>query len=171
MSGELRQAWRALIRRPLLFTVAASALALGIGASTAVFTIADAVLLRPLPFTDPGRLVLLWQSIPERNAPFVEVSFPYFVEVRKRSRTMAARSSWRTAGRGPGASRACGCPWANTDVRSNPSHLARATWTPSHSAGGGLAASARARSASTQLGGSASWASRIVSAPPKSRAQ
>jgi len=93
VSGELRQAWRALIRRPLLFTVAASALALGIGASTAVFTIADAVLLRPLPFTEPGRLVLLWQSIPERNAPFVEVSFPYFVEVRKRSRTMAAMAA------------------------------------------------------------------------------
>ena len=93
MSGELRQAWRALLRRPLLFTVAASALALGIGASTAVFTIADAVLLRPLPFTEPGRLVLLWQSIPERNAPFVEVSFPYFVEVRKRSRTMAAMAA------------------------------------------------------------------------------
>ena len=87
--GNLRHAWRALRRRPLLFAVAAGALALGIGASTAVFTIVDAVLLRPLPFAEPARLVLLWQSIPERNAPFVEVSYPYFREIRSRSRTLA----------------------------------------------------------------------------------
>jgi putative ABC transport system permease protein len=87
--GDLRQAWRALLRRPLLFAVAAGALALGIGASTAVFSVVDAVLLRPLPFAEPGRLVLLWQSIPERNAPFVEVSYPYFQEIRSRSRTLA----------------------------------------------------------------------------------
>jgi putative ABC transport system permease protein len=87
--GDLRLAWRALRRRPLLFAVAAGALALGIGASTAVFTIVDAVLLRPLPFAEPARLVLLWQSIPERNAPFVEVSYPYFQEIRSRSRTLA----------------------------------------------------------------------------------
>jgi putative ABC transport system permease protein len=86
---DLRLAWRALRRRPLLFAVAAGALAIGIGASTAVFTIVDAVLLRPLPFADPARLVLLWQSIPERNAPFVEVSYPYFQEIRSRSRTLA----------------------------------------------------------------------------------
>jgi putative ABC transport system permease protein len=88
--SDLRQALRALLRRPLLFAVAAGALALGIGASTAVFSVVDAVLLRPLPFAEPGRLVLLWQSIPERNAPFVEVSYPYMLGLRARSRTMAA---------------------------------------------------------------------------------
>jgi putative ABC transport system permease protein len=87
--GDLRHALRALLRRPLLFAVAAGALALGIGASTAVFSVVDAVLLRPLPFADPGRLVLVWQSIPERNAPFVEVSYPYFREIRSRSGTLA----------------------------------------------------------------------------------
>jgi putative ABC transport system permease protein len=87
--GDLRHAGRALVRRPLLFAVSAGALALGIGASTAVFSVVDAVLLRPLPFAEPGRLVLLWQSIPERNAPFVEVSYPYFQEIRSRSRTLA----------------------------------------------------------------------------------
>jgi len=87
MIGDLRHAARALVRRPLLFAVAAGALALGIGASTAVFSVVDAVLLRPLPFAEPGRLVLLWQSIPERNAPFVEVSYPYFQQIRSRSRT------------------------------------------------------------------------------------
>ena len=90
MISDLRQALRALLRRPLLFAVAAGALALGIGASTAVFSVVDAVLLRPLPFAEPGRLVLLWQSIPERNAPFVEVSYPYMLGLRARSRTVAA---------------------------------------------------------------------------------
>ena len=70
MIGDLRQAWRALLRRPLLFAVAAGALALGIGASTAVFSVVDAVLLRPASLADAGRLVLLWQSVPERNVPF-----------------------------------------------------------------------------------------------------
>jgi hypothetical protein len=88
--GDLRHALRALLHRPLLFAVAAGALALGIGASTAVFSVVDAVLLRPLPFAEPSRLVLLWQSIPERNAPFVEVSYPYMLNLRARSRTMAA---------------------------------------------------------------------------------
>ena len=90
MISDLRQALLALLRRPLLFAVAAGALALGIGASAAVFSVVDAVLLRPLPFAEPSRLVLLWQSIPERNAPFVEVSYPYMRELRARSRTMAA---------------------------------------------------------------------------------
>jgi predicted permease len=90
MIGDLRHALRALLHRPLLFAVAAGALALGIGASTAVFSVVDAVLLRPLPFAEPGRLVLLWQSIPERNAAFVEVSYPYMLNLRAGSRTMAA---------------------------------------------------------------------------------
>ena len=86
---DLRQALRALWRRPLLFAVAAGALALGIGASTAVFSVVDAVLLRPLPFAEPERLVVLWQSIPSRDAPYVAVSYPYFLEMRARSRSMA----------------------------------------------------------------------------------
>ena len=74
--ADLRYALRSYRRRPLFFAVAAGALALAIGASTAVFSVVDAVLLRPLPFAEPERLVLLWQSIPERNAPFVEVLVP-----------------------------------------------------------------------------------------------
>jgi putative ABC transport system permease protein len=93
MTNDVRYALRSLRRRPLLFLVAASALALGIGASTAVFSVVDAVLLRPLPFTDPDRLVLLWQSIPARNAPFVEVSYPYFLRMRARSRALAAMAA------------------------------------------------------------------------------
>jgi putative ABC transport system permease protein len=90
VSGDLRQAVRALLRRPVLFAVAASALALGIGGSTAVFSVVDAVLLRPLPFTDPARLVVYWQSVPEASTPFIESSYPHLLNLRARSRTLAA---------------------------------------------------------------------------------
>ena len=88
--SDVRYALRSFRRRPLVFAVAAGTLALAIGSSTAVFSVVDAVLLRPLPFAQPERLAMLWQSIPERNAPFVEVSYPYMLNVRKHSRSLAA---------------------------------------------------------------------------------
>ena len=52
-----------LLRRNLGFTlIAVTALALGIGATTAIFSVVDAVMLRSLPFADPGRLVMLWED-------------------------------------------------------------------------------------------------------------
>lgn len=63
--NDLRFAWRTLARRPGFALVAVLTLAVGIGANTAVYSIAEAVLLRPLPFRDPERLVLVW----ERNLP------------------------------------------------------------------------------------------------------
>ncbi|HUG54711.1 MAG TPA: ABC transporter permease, partial [Vicinamibacteria bacterium] len=86
---DLRYAVRSLRRRPLLFLTGAGALALGIGASTAVFGVVDAVLMRPLPFADADRLVIASHSIPGRNAPFVEVSYPYLLDVRAQNRSMA----------------------------------------------------------------------------------
>jgi putative ABC transport system permease protein len=54
---ELRRAARGLLRAPLFAAVAIAMIALGIGATTAIFTVLDAVVLRPLPYADPGRLV------------------------------------------------------------------------------------------------------------------
>ena len=59
---DVRYAFRAWRRRPGAFLLAAGALALAIGASAVMFGIVDAVLLRPLPFEDPDRLVLAWQK-------------------------------------------------------------------------------------------------------------
>jgi putative ABC transport system permease protein len=90
---DLLYALRSFRRRPLFFAVAAGTLALAIGASTAVFSVVDAVLLRPLPFARAVELVTLWLAVPEQNAPFVEVSYPYLTDVRAKSRTLAAAAA------------------------------------------------------------------------------
>ena len=57
MLRDFVYAARALRSSPAFATAAVFTLALGIGASTAIFSVAEAVLLRPLPYKDPGRLV------------------------------------------------------------------------------------------------------------------
>src|SRR5579862_6109965 len=61
-SRDLRHALRLMRRRPGFSAVVALTLALGIGANTAIFSVIDAVLLRPLPYKDPGRLAMLWSE-------------------------------------------------------------------------------------------------------------
>ena len=62
ISRDLRYAWRALGASPGWTAVAVATLALGIGATTTIFTVVNGVLLRPLPYTDPGRLTMIWND-------------------------------------------------------------------------------------------------------------
>ena len=59
---DLRYALRMCLRAPGFTSVAVSALALGIGANTAIFTIVNAALIERLPFKDPARLVVIWEE-------------------------------------------------------------------------------------------------------------
>jgi predicted permease len=61
---DVRHALRGLARNPVFTAAAAASLALGIGATTAVFSVVDAVLLRPLPYEEPERLVIVWNEFP-----------------------------------------------------------------------------------------------------------
>ena len=62
---ELRYTVRALARRPGFSAIVVATLALGIGANTAIFSVVNAVLLQPLPYADPERLVRVWSAYPE----------------------------------------------------------------------------------------------------------
>src|SRR6185503_17983863 len=65
--GDLRFAWRAIVRRPAFTSLVVLTLALGVGVNSAVFALVDAVLLRPLPYRDPSRLAFVWQTLPDYN--------------------------------------------------------------------------------------------------------
>src|SRR6185295_8616906 len=85
--GDLRYAARSLLRTPGLALTAVAALALGIGANTAIFSVVDAVLLRPMPYDQPDRLLMVWQNDTNRSLPREWVSPANFLDWKKESRT------------------------------------------------------------------------------------
>ena len=94
---DLRQAVRGFLRRPGFTAVAVGALALGIGANIAIFSVFHAVVLRPLPFENPGRLVAVWEKNPERDWFQAQAAAANFLDWREQAETftdMAAHNDW-----------------------------------------------------------------------------
>ncbi len=84
---DLRYAARAFMRTPTFTLGAALILALGIGASTAIFGAINAVVLAPLPYDAPDRLVQLWLANPSRQVDRMSVSLPLYRDWREQSRS------------------------------------------------------------------------------------
>ena len=83
--ADLRHAARQLRQSPAFTAAAVATLALGIGANSAIYSVIDAALLRPLPYHDPKRLIMAWSGEPG-EATFYSFSYPRFQYFRERAR-------------------------------------------------------------------------------------
>ena len=90
---DLRYGARMLVKRPGFTLIAAITLALGIGANTAIFSVINAVLLRPLPYVEADRLV--WLTEREALIPTRWISYPNFLDWRARSQSFEAMATIR----------------------------------------------------------------------------
>jgi putative ABC transport system permease protein len=85
MLRDLIFAFRGLFRNKAFATSAILTIGLGIGSSVVMFTVLSAVLLRPLPYSDPGRLVLIWETKQQLKADRVTVAVPNFEDWRQQN--------------------------------------------------------------------------------------
>ncbi|HMX28385.1 MAG TPA: ABC transporter permease, partial [Blastocatellia bacterium] len=93
---DLRYGVRMLLKKPGFTLIAIVTLALGIGANTAIFSVVNAVLLRPLPYAEPERLVSLWETSRKNPAANSSVSYPNFYDWRAQSQSFERMASYYT---------------------------------------------------------------------------
>ncbi len=98
LARDLRFGARTLRRNPGFTAVAVLTLGLGIGANTAIFSVVNAVLLRPLPFPESRRLVLIWGTNTENGDMEDVVSYPGFEDWKARSRSFERMAAFTTRG-------------------------------------------------------------------------
>jgi predicted permease len=93
---DLTYGLRGLARNPGFAAVVVLTLALGIGANTAIFSVVHGVLMRPLPYHAPDRLVILHQAAPRIGEPSFGFSVPDFLDFRERQRAFSALSEYHS---------------------------------------------------------------------------
>lgn len=91
---DIRFGWRLLRRTPGFTVSAVLALALGIGATTAIFSVLDRVVLRPLPYPDPNRLAMVWEANDGKGLPHERISPVNFVDYRGLSQAFEDAAAW-----------------------------------------------------------------------------
>src|SRR5689334_19020918 len=96
---DLHTALRTLARTRGFTAAALCTLALGIGATAAVFSVANAVLLRPLPYADADRLALVWGDDPRSGYADLPMSLPNFLDVEAAQHSFDGMAVWTTDAR------------------------------------------------------------------------
>ena len=92
---DVRYALRNLVKAPGFATVTVLTLALGIGANTAIFSVVNGVVLRPLPYPEPERLMLITSQFPSLGFDQFWISAPEFIEFRDRNNAFAKVGGYR----------------------------------------------------------------------------
>src|SRR3954469_2770959 len=91
---DVRFGWRLLRRTPAFTIAAVLALALGVGATTAIFTVLDRVVLRPLPYSDPDRLTMVWETNDTKGLAHERLSPVNFMDYRALDRVFEDSAAW-----------------------------------------------------------------------------
>jgi putative ABC transport system permease protein len=95
---DLRYGARMLMKKPGFTMIAVITLSLGIGATAAIFSVVNAVLLRPLQYSAPDRLVQVWQTFPQSGANQVTVSVPEYIDYKDQNHVFERMAAFRFQG-------------------------------------------------------------------------
>src|ERR1700732_1323064 len=95
---DLRYAARMLLKKPGFTLLAVLALALGIGANTAIFSVVNAVLLRPLPFEDSERLMSLYEPSTSNPTSRSPLSYPDFTDFKDQAQSLEYVAAYVSSG-------------------------------------------------------------------------
>ncbi|HEV7746380.1 MAG TPA: ABC transporter permease [Pyrinomonadaceae bacterium] len=96
--ADVRYGIRSLSRKPIVTLVIVIAIAVGVGAGTAVFTVVDGVLIRPLPFHQPEQLTAIWTYNTQQDQAKRYVSYPDFTDWRNGTRSYENMATWYVSG-------------------------------------------------------------------------
>ncbi len=92
---DIRYGIRSLMRRPTLTIIAIITLAIGIGANSAIFSVVNSLLIKPLPFPELDRIVAIWETQPSRGVVRNEASMANYLDWRAQNQTFEQMGLYR----------------------------------------------------------------------------
>ena len=98
MSTDLRYAIRVLLKSPVFTLVAVVTLALGIGVNSAIFSVVNAIVLRPLPYADSEKLMVVWGNLHKTGLEEIEISALEFRDFREQCQAFEQIAAYSTDG-------------------------------------------------------------------------